>query len=449
MSLQQNQNQDSTFAGRLANAAPYQRQWMLLVNPAKYLDYLIQRYGDFVFCRGILEFYLVNDPSLVRQILRDTNRDFDKSSRIYDHFRNVFGNGLVTAEGNQWVRKRKLMQPMFTPSAIKAFLLPMLEATTAACDCWKEDPIDMADEMNRLTLEIAGRSFFSDGFEDSISMIREWTEAINRYSAKPPIPIISDLRFPSPTNLRVRKMMADFRGFMRNLIRARAGDDSKHDLLSILSNARDEDGNLMEEDEICEEVLSMIIGGHETTATALTWIWYELHHQPEVEEKLLGEIQTVVGAEPLDFKHFCDLKYANMVIQEAMRLHPPFWFENRNTTKEVILGGSTIPRGRMVAFSRYSLHRHPDFWVDPDRFDPLRFDPENEPDLGASVAYVPFGGGPRVCIGRHFAMMEMLVIVVTVLQKFHVTVHPGDRHRMSAKLTMAPRNGLLTTLKPR
>ncbi|MBG7607330.1 MAG: cytochrome P450 [Verrucomicrobia bacterium] len=273
---------------------------MLLGNPAVYIARMIREHGDFVFCRGILDFYLVNDPTLVRQVLRDTNRDFDKNSRIYDHFRNIFGNGLVTAEGESWKRKRKLMQPMFGPSAIKSFFEPMLDASTAACESWagtsgNGDPLDMAEEMNRLTLEIAGRSFFSDGFEGSVDRIRKWTEAINRYSAKPPLPFISDLDFPSPTNLRVRKMMADFREFMRGLIHARAGADPKQDLLGILLHARDEDGNAMDEEEICEEILGMIIGGHETTATALTWVWYELHHHPEVERRLVEEIQSVVG----------------------------------------------------------------------------------------------------------------------------------------------------------
>ena len=442
------------FTGGMSVARPFQRQWMLLGNPALYIDRLVREHGDFVFCRGILDFHLVNDPSLVRQVLRDTNRDFDKNSRIYDHFRNVFGNGLVTAEGESWKRKRKLMQPMFGPSAIKSFFAPMLESANAACEGWSGAtaggaPLEMADEMDRLTLEIAGRAFFSDGFEGSIERIRKWTEAINRYSAKPPLPVVSNLRFPSPTNLRLRRTMADFRDFMRSLIRARADAEPKEDLLGILLNARDEDGNAMEEDEICEEILGMIIGGHETTATALTWIWYELHHHPDVEEKLVEEIRSVVGEDPLGPEHFCQMKYANMVIQEAMRLHPPFWFENRNTTTEVELGGQTIPRGAMVAFSRYSLHRHPDFWESPDSFDPSRFDPENRNNPGASCAYVPFGGGPRVCIGRHFAMMEMLVIVITVLQRYRVSIHPRDRHQMSAKLTMAPKYGLLTSLTPR
>jgi cytochrome P450 len=138
-----------------------------------------------------------------------------------------------------------------------------------------------------------------------------------------------------------------------------------------------------------------------------------------------------------------------MVIQETMRLHPPFWFENRNTVADTEIGGTVIPRGAMVVFSRYSLQRHPDFWETPDDFDPSRFDPSNTRNPGTACAHIPFGGGPRICIGRHYAMMKMLVIAVTILRQFRVSAHPSGRHHMSAKLTMAPRNGLLVTARKR
>ena len=436
------------FSGALATPPAFHRQWMLAGNPAHFFDSLIRDHGDFIRYRGVIDFYLINHPALVRQVMRETHRDFDKNSRIYDHFRNVFGNGLVTAEGEAWKRKRKLMQPMFSPSAIGSYFSLMRDGADSAV-LPADKPFDIAEEMNRLALEIAGRAFFSDGFDGSIARIREWTEAINRYSAKPRLPFVSDLRFPSPTNLRVRRMMVDFRDFMRGLIRARVGGAPKDDLLGVLLSARDEDGAEMDEDEVCEEILGMIIGGHETTATALTWFWFELHRHPEVERRILDEIRSVLGDGPLTQDHLRSLKYTDMAIQETMRLHPPFWFENRNTIHDTELGGAVIPRGSMVVFSRYSLQRHPDFWKNPDAFDPSRFDPANTDNPGATCAHIPFGGGPRVCIGRHFAMMELLVIVTTVMRRCRVSVHPADRHRMSAKLTMAPRHGLLVTAAPR
>jgi len=450
METKQDKNDCGVFTGELVVVPRFYRQWGLLINPAIFIHRLIRSHGDFVHCRGIIDFHLINHPELVRQVMKGTMRDFDKNSRIYNHFRNVFGNGLVTAEGEAWKRKRKLMQPMFSSSAIGSYFSLMVDSTTAAIEKWPDDKVfDLAEEMNHLTLEIAGRAFFSDGFDGSIERIRNWTEAINRYSAKPPIPVVSNLSFPSFTNLRVRKMMKDFREFMRGLIHERSNGAPKEDLLGVILSATYEDGEKMDEDEVCEEILGMIIGGHETSATALTWFWYELNQHPDVEEKVLDEINAVVGDEPLKKEHLSELKYTNWVIQETMRLHPPFWFENRNTTVDVDLGGSVVPKGSMVVFSRYSLQRNPDFWENPDDFDPSRFDPENTHNPGVTCAHIPFGGGPRVCIGRHFAMMELLVIVATVLRSYRVSVDPSDRHSMSAKLTMAPRHGLLVTATKR
>jgi len=450
MEPEENKSAPVEFTGDMATPLRFHRQWMLAGNPAKFIDRLIREHGDFIRYRGIIDFHLINHPALVRQVLRDTMRDFDKNTLIYNHFRNVFGNGLVTAEGEDWKRKRKQMQPMFSPTAIGSYFSLMVDAAEATTKGWSEGTaFDIADDMNRLTLDIAGRAFFSDGFDGSVERIREWTEAINRYSAKPPLPIVSDLRFPSPTNLRVRRIMVDFHGFMRSIIRDRMAVAPKEDLLGVLLSARDEDGGKMDEDEICEETLGMIIAGHETSATALTWFWYELHHHPEVEARVVEEINSVIGGGPLKKEHLSELKHTNMAIQEAMRLHPPFWFENRNAMSDIELGGTVIPRGSMVVFSRYSLQRHPDFWENPDVFDPSRFDPANTRNPGTACAHIPFGGGPRICIGRHFAMMELLVIAATVLRSYRVSVHPTDRHRMSAKLTMAPRHGLIVTVTKR
>jgi cytochrome P450 len=382
--------------------------------------------------------------------MKGTMRDFDKNSRIYNHFRNVFGKGLVTAEGEAWKRKRKLMQPMFSSSAIGSYFSLMVDSTISAMQKWPDETVfDFAEEMNNLTLEIAGRAFFSAGFDGSVERIRKWTNSINRYSAKPPIPVVSDLRFPSPTNLRVRKTMKDFTEFMLGLIHERRDGAPKEDLLDVILSAVYEDGTKVDEDEVCEDILGMILGGHETSATALTWFWYELNQHPDVEKKVLEEIHSVVGDEPLKKEHLSELTYTNWVIQETMRLHPPFWFENRNAMADVELGGTVIPRGSMVVFSRYSLQRHPDFWENPDAFDPSRFDPENTHNPGVACAHIPFGGGPRICIGRHFAMMELLVIITTVLRGLCVSVDPTNRHSMSAKLTMEPRHGLLVTATKR
>jgi cytochrome P450 len=445
------QELDSPFTGRLADPPAFYRQWMLAGNPTRFFERLIRDHGDFIRYRGVIGFHLINHPALAHQVLKHTHRHYDKNSRVYNRFRNAFGDGLVTAEGERWKRQRKRMQPLFGPASIRRFHGLMLDAATRTAERWPVGAVfDMAREMERLTLEIAGRSLFSQAFDTTADQISRWTRTINRYCAIPPLPLISDLRFPSPLNLQLRRVLREYRAFLRDLIRERMTGEAKDDLLGVLLTAKDEDtGEVMGEEELAEEVLGMIIGGHETTHAALTWIWYELHRHPEVEQHLVGEIQAACGDAPLTLEQIPQLKFARMVIQETLRLHPPFWFENRNTITDVELAGVAIPRGSMVVFSRYSLQRHPDFWENPDEFRPSRFDPDQPENPEHSQAHIPFGSGPRVCIGRHFAMMELLVILVTVLQRYRVTVDAADRHEMSARVTMVPKYGLKVRLEPR
>ena len=220
-------------------------------------------------------------------------------------------------------------------------------------------------------------------------------------------------------------MLKEYRSFILNAIGDRKGNDLGEDLLSVILSLRyEETGQGMDEDEIAEEVLGIIVGGQETSATALVWTLYELSLNPEIEEKLLDQIMNVTSGEQINFSRIGELKYLKMVIQESMRLHPPFWFENRNAMHDVKLGGVRIKKGSMIAISRYALHRNTDYWDDPETFNPDRFDEEssNNNNASSSFAYQPFSSGPRVCIGRHFAMMEMMIILCSILQKYKLSL---------------------------
>lgn len=445
----------SGFSGDLVHAPWFYKQWMLRGNPALFFDAIVRDYGDFVHCRGLFEFYLVNHPSLVKQVLQETHESFDKRSVIYDRFRNAFGNGLVVAEGDRWKRQRKLMQPMFGPITVKRYFDMMAECVNAMCDRWgalaqKGAVFNVADDMNRITLEIAGRALFHQGFDEVASRIGEWTHTINDYSSKPPLPIIRSYWFPSRINRELKRTLREFDSFLREMIATRNWRSSEPDLLGVLMSSRhEESGELMSEREAIEEALGMIIGGHETSSSALTWIWYELHEHPEVLRQLLEEVDRLTGGRPLELRELPQLVYAKMVVEETLRLHPPFWFENRNITKDIELGGTRLAKGSLVAFSRYSLHRHRGFWRDPERFDPERFRPGTEENKRSTYASIPFGGGPRICIGIHFAMMELIVVLAVVSQRFRVVVDESDRHQMSAQLTMAPKHGVRVRLELR
>lgn len=450
-----NQANPRAFKGTLARPPRFYKQWMIAGNPAYFFDRLIADFGDFVHYRGLFNFYLVNHPALVKQVLLETHETFDKNSVIYDRFRNAFGDGLVVSEGQRWRRQRKLMQPMFGPLTVKRYFDSMLAAASAMVDRWgplcrNQEVFDVAEEMNQVTLEIAGRAFFHEGFHQASEQISRWTRTINHYSAKPPLPIVRSLWFPSSTNRKLKNALREFHAFLSEMIAARRGSTQHQDLLSILLQARhEESGEPMTDQEIIEEVLGMIIGGHETSSAAMAWTWYELDRQPEVRERLQEEIDRVLGNRPMTIEDVPRLEYARMILEESLRLHPPFWFENRNTMAEVELGGATLPQGSLVVFSRYSLHRHVDFWSRPDQFDPNRFTPEKEENKRSTYAYIPFGGGPRICIGMHFAMLELLVLLTVVARTYRVRLDRSHRHEMAAHLTMTPKYGVRARLERR
>ncbi|SMP74915.1 Cytochrome P450 [Neorhodopirellula lusitana] len=445
----------SSFTGDLVRPRLCYRQWMLAGNPAYFFDHLASQFGDFVHYRGLFSFYLVNHPALVKQVLMNTHKTFDKNTVIYDRFRNVFGDGLVVSEGAKWKRQRRMMQPMFGPVTVQGFFHEMVSAAEELADRWHTQcqtgtVFDIADDMERVTLQIAGKVLFSDGFEEAREQIAAWTSTINHYSAKPPLPIVRQIWFPSQINRQLKQTLSEFQQFTHQLIAERRGGPKVNDLLGILLQAKhEEDGMAMTDAEIAEEVLGMIIGGHETSSSALTWLWYELHHNPSVQECLLEEIDAVVGDGPVKLEHLPQLRYARMVIDECLRLHPPFWFENRNVMQDTNLGGHRIPKGSMVVFSRYSLHRHSSFWNAPETFDPLRQNPEHPENTRSSYAQVPFGGGPRICIGLNFAIMELTVMLVVIARRYRVIVDSSDRHEMAAQLTMTPRHGLKVRLESR
>lgn len=450
------QEQASAFRGSLARPPFLYRQWMLANNPALFFERLVRDWGDFVHYRGLFEFYLVNHPALVKEVLQETHTSFDKRSVIYDRFRHAFGDGLVVAEGDHWHRQRRLMQPLFGHDAIKTYLPRIVEATETTGRRWEETygngrAFDLAREMNVLTLQIVGRVLFHDSFDHVAEKIAAWTAVINRYSAKPPLPIIRSPWFPSRINHELRAALAEFHAFLVGLIEARRREGGAADLISRLLAARDDNGSgMMTDREIADEALGMIIGGHETSASALAWLWCELDQNPDVRDRVERELREVVGDGRFTHDHLPQLVYTRMVIDETLRLHPPFWFENRNVAAEgVKLGGAALPRGSLVIFSRYSLHRHRDFWKEPTRFDPERFRPDQEENARATHACVPFGGGPRICIGHHFAMMELVVIVAVLVGRYHVRLDASHRHGMAARLTMTPKYGVRVVVERR
>lgn len=430
----------------LTVAPRFYKQWMMLGNPAYFFDRLARDLGDFVLYRGGLDFYFLNHPELVRLVLKETNAHYDKNSPLYSQFRKAFGTGLVIAEGKLWQGQRRLLQPHFSPTAVRASFELMSECIERAVQRWQtyarqDTTFNMVSEMHDLTLDIAGTTLLGGNFAAAQKDIARWTHDINVYSASLPLPLISNLWFPTPKNLALKRTLREFYAFIMQVVQERKHGSVQNGLLNALLQAADpETGEKMSAEQLGAEILGVIIGGHETSSAALTWAWYELAQHSEVEQKLHEELERVLGGELPTLKHMPQLKYTRMIIDETMRLHPPFWFENRNTMDDVELWGVTVPKGSMITFSRYSLHRHPDYWPEPERFIPERFAQES---TGTKYAYVPFGGGPRVCIGIHLATLELVLTLATMAQRFRVELREREPVRMRALLTMEPMHGRL------
>lgn len=449
---------EPTFSGRLREAPRFFGTGRLAANPALFFQDLFENFGDFVHYRGWLNLHAINHPELVKQVLNETHRNFDKQTPFYDRFRNALGNGLVNAEGDHWRRQRKLLQPAFSSGSIPRFFDIMADSTAAMARRWDRIASDgetmlLRDEFADLTLQIAGKSLFSSAFDSSSDAIRRWTRTINTYSSIPPLRLLNNMRVPTFFNLRLRRVLREYREFLASLVDERLTGAPKDDLLSVLLSTKDEEtGEPMTLSEVADEVLGLIVGGHETTSTALTWTTFELSRHSDIRDEVIAEIDRVTGGSPLRLEQIPQLVLTERVVLESMRLHPPLWFENRSAREDTEIGGVVVPKGSVIAISRYSLHRHPEFWKAPEAFLPGRFDPEdreNHVDSKSLGTYLPFSRGPRICIGRHFAMMEMVVILAALLTRYRI--HPVDAgsDSFSARLTIELRNKLPVRLEKR
>jgi len=256
------------------------------------------------------------------------------------------------------------------------------------------------------------------------------------------------LLLPTPANLRIRRALRVLDGRVADIVEERRRGGPKPDLLSKLLDARDESGAGMSPRQIRDEVITLFFAGHETTAVALTWTWYLLSQHPDVEAQLHAELDAVLGGQPPTSALLPRLEYTRRVLDEAMRLYPPVWTFPRQAVDEDELGGYPIPKGSLMFPCQYLTHRHPDFWEDPERFDPDRFLPERAHGRPLH-AYVPFGAGPRACLGNHFALAEASLVLATVAQRYSLRLLPGHPVKPISVITLQPAHGLRMTLTAR
>jgi len=413
-------------------------------------------YGDVVRYRGGPYYiYLVSHPDQIKHILQDNNQNYLKGFS-YQILKPVLGQGLLTNEGESWLTQRRLAQPAFHRQRIARMSGLMVDSSERMLRRWAQrprpdQPVDILGEMTRLTLEIVSRTLLgSDVGEatDRVALaVRELQAHVN-YRATHLFSLGE--RWPTPRNRRFQRWLSILDSIVYEIIeRHRSGEGDSDDLLSMLLQARDEgSGEGMSDRQLRDEVMTIFLAGHETTANALTWTWYLLSQHPEQEALLHAELDRVLGDRAPQYLDLAALPYGRMVLEESMRLYPPAWAVGRFAIGDDDLGAYHLPAKSQVIMSPYVTHRHPDFWDEPERFDPGRFTPQRSAGR-PRFAYFPFGGGPRMCIGADFAMIEAQLVLAATAQRYRLRLNEGHRVEPEALVTLRPKHGMMVRLEPR
>ncbi|HWB74581.1 MAG TPA: cytochrome P450 [Nannocystaceae bacterium] len=432
---------------RIATRHPMGVWSRLRADPVKFLVEASREHGDVVAFRiGPIQAMLLRHPDAIKHVMVDNNHNYDKATRGYDVLRQFLGNGLLTSEGDFWRRQRRIAQPAFHKKKIASFASTMVSDTLDMLGQWETiaglgRTIDMSHEMMALTLRIVGKTLLSTDVLDNADRVGNAVTVLNEW-ADDALDSMLPIGFPTPSTMRARAASRRLDEVIGAIIKERRAGEPGEDLLGMLMATKDADtGETMTDKQLRDEVMTIFLAGHETTANALSWIFYLLSTHPDIERRVRAELDAALGGTPPTMEDLAKLPYLGMVIKEAMRLYPPAWIIDRRAIGEDEVLGYRIRKNTLVLVSPYVTHRHPALWPNPEGFDPLRFAPELE-EARPRYAYFPFGGGPRQCIGNGFAMMEAQLITAAVLQRFRPWLVPGHPVALDPLITLRPRHGL-------
>jgi cytochrome P450 len=418
-----------------------------------YLQRAAKDHGDVVYLRfGPQEVFFLNHPDYIKDVLVTHHQSFMKG-RALQRAKRLLGEGLLTSESEFHRRQRRLAQPAFHRGRISSYGEVMTRYAARASSRWRDgETLDVSQEMMRLTLAIVGKTLFDTDVESEADEIgAALTEVMELFDFL--LMPFSELleKFPLPHVRRFRKAKERLDATIYRIIEERRGSgEDRGDLLSMLLAARDEegDGGQMSDLQVRDEVMTIFLAGHETTANALSWTWYLLSEHPDVEARLHEELDAVLGGRPPAFEDVASLRYTEMVLAESMRLYPPAWAIGRLALRDHEVGGYTIPARALVLLSPYVTQRDERYFQEPARFDPERWIPEAR-ESRPQFAYFPFGGGPRRCIGEGFAWMEGVLLIAALAREWRMRLVPGHRVETKPVITLRPKYGIRMTVEKR
>jgi cytochrome P450 len=412
-----------------------------------------RQYGDVVSLRlAGFPACLLNHPKHFEYVLISNHRNFIKHSFFWRHVTSLFGESLLTSEGDSWLRRRRLAAPAFHGERIASYGRVMVDYGERMLRRWRDGEVrDIHQEMMHLTMEIVTRTLFDIEMTGTIS--DEVGDAFNMATAEVGVRFRRPFKVPEvipiPGNLRYRRAVRRLNELVYGIIKERRGDQSdRGDLLSMLLAARDEDGSAMSDQQLRDEVITLFLAGHETTALVLTWTWYLLGQHPEKEAKLFAELTRVLGGRMPTVEDMPQLSYTEMIVLESMRLYPPAYAFGREAVADCEIGGYHIPRGTTLFLSPWVAHRDERYFERPEEFEPERWEGDFIRRL-PKLSYLPFGGGPRVCIGNSFALMEATLLLATIARKFKLRLASSQAIKPFPSITLRPLAEMRMTVSSR
>lgn len=422
-----------------------------LADPLGTVTRRIAEYGDIVhFKVGDAHEYMIANPDMIREILVRQANIFIKGPNYTSEkggLARFMGQGLVTSNGDVWKRQRRLVAPAFHTQRISAYANTMVNYTLERMTSWHDGAVlDVDEEMMMLTLMIVGRTLFDADASTTVSQVKKAVAVVQKATNTATL-----LPHWVPTPLRIRSHYANAalnKIVYRFIHQRRMTGEDAGDLLSMLLLSEDENGSRMTDKQVRDEAVTLFLAGHETTANALNWTWWLLAQYPNVEARLHEELDAVLDAKPPTLADLRRLPYTEMVIKESMRLMPPVWSIGRTPNQDTEVLGYSFPKKTRVNILIYCVHRHPDIWENPHEFIPERWSEENIKAL-PRYAYLPFGGGPRICIGSGFATMEANLLLAAIAQRFRMRLIDGVEIVPQPFITMFPRDGLPMRLEMR
>jgi cytochrome P450 len=411
-----------------------------------------REYGDIVRLKlGGWPTVLVSGSDLIEQVLVKQHENFTKHRFFWRHVTLAAGTGLFTSEGALWQRQRKLAAPAFAGSRLTSYDTAMTELTERMLEDWPDgEVIDLLPQMMGLGIRIAARTMFSAELESEVKVIDDamndiLSEITRRYSR---LFLIPDA-VPLPGHIRYRKAVATIENIVTRIITERRGGvDDRGDLISMLLAARDEDGQPMTPKQLRDEVLTMLIAGYETSAVTMCWGLHALSQRPDLQDAIAAEVRATVGDGPIRHENLAQLKVTENVVIETLRLYPAAWAFGREAKQDCRIGDYDIPAGTTVYVSSWAIHRNPDYYDDPLAFKPERWTGDLRKRL-PRFGYLPFGGGPRICIGNRFAMMEAMLLIGTICRRYKLEAHGPKSLKPRPTLTLRPAGQVLAGVRRR